>query len=165
LSDYRKNGRTQGISDMVSIKRTNSNDNDFRTLVIELDKDLWSRYGTRQLVYQQYNVIENLETVLVAYIENKPVGCGCFKKINDNSVEIKRMFVSTEHRRKGIGASVMKELENWAKELQFEFIFLETGKGQPEASRLYQKQGYKLISNYGQYIGKEKISICMKKVL
>ena len=66
---------------MVSIKRTNSNDNDFRTLVIELDKDLWSRYGTRQLVYQQYNVIENLETVMVAYFENKPVGCGCFKKL------------------------------------------------------------------------------------
>ena len=75
------------------------------------------------------------------------------------------MFVSTEQRRKGIGASVMKELENWAKELQFEFMFLETGKGQPEAIRLYQKQGYKFIPNYGQYIGKEKISICMKKAL
>ena len=149
---------------MVTIKRTNSNDKDFRALVDELDKYLLGRYGTKQLEYRQYNVVENLETVIVVYDDNKPVGCGCFKKFDNDSVEIKRMFVLAEQRGKGIGAAIMKELETWAKELQYKFVVLETGNGQPEAIHLYQKQGYTVIPNYGQYIGKE-LNICMKKEL
>jgi putative acetyltransferase len=40
----------------------------------------------------------------------------------------------------------------------------ETGKRQPEAIALYEKQGYQRISNYGQYIGVEN-SVCFEKVL
>jgi len=40
---------------------------------------------------------------------------------------------------------------------------LEHGNKQPEASKLYQKQGYTVIPNYGQYIGMEETSICMRK--
>ena len=149
---------------MVTIKRTTSNDKDFKMLVAELDDDLWSRYGTEQLKYRQYNVIENLETVVIVYDASKPVGCGCFKKFNNDSVEIKRMFVAVDQRGKGIGTAIMKELENWAKELKSKFIVLETGNGQPEAIHLYQKQGYAVIPNYGQYIGKE-MNICFKKKL
>jgi putative acetyltransferase len=41
---------------------------------------------------------------------------------------------------------------------------LETGLKQPEAIRLYEKNGYKLILNYGQYIGMDN-SVCFEKVL
>jgi hypothetical protein len=39
------------------------------------------------------------------------------------------------------------------------------GNRQPEAAILYKKQGYQVIPNYGQYIGMEETSICMKKEL
>jgi GNAT superfamily N-acetyltransferase len=74
------------------------------------------------------------------------------------------MFVSAVNRGKGIGAAIIKELESWAKELNFEFMVLETAIGQPEAIHLYRKHGFTDIPRYGQYVDKGK-SICMKKAL
>lgn len=72
------------------------------------------------------------------------------------------MFVLPKHRGKGIALQVLNELENWAKELDFNFCVLETGKKQVEAIGLYQKAGYQTIPNYVQNIGMEN-SICMQK--
>jgi len=148
---------------MKTVKRTNSNDKDFRALIAELDKELQARYGNTQIDYDQYNVIENLDTVVVVYHDKIPVGCGCFKEFDSISAEIKRMFVPANERGKGIGALIMIELEKWSVESGFKNIVLETGTAQPEAVHLYKKQGFKIIPNYPPYIGNEEFSICMKK--
>ena len=123
------------------------------------------RYGELQVFYNRYNKIENLPTVVVAYINGKPAGCGCFKNFDHESVEVKRMYVSDEHRGKGIATAILNELEKWAAESGFQTIVLELGNKQPEAKKLYRKQGYYVIPNYGPYIGKEETSICMKKAV
>lgn len=79
-------------------------------------------------------------------------------------MEVKRMFVHPSHRGKGTAQAVLAELERWAKDLHYPSCVLETGKRQPEAIGLYQKSGYALIPNYGQYIGVEN-SVCMQKQL
>ncbi len=150
---------------MIIIKRTDSNDKDFHLLVKKLDKDLQDRYGALQTFYNRFNAIQNLPTVVVAYYDEQPVGCGCFKKFDDESVEIKRMYVSNEQRGKGIGTAILSELEKWAVELKVGSMVLETGNNQPEAVHLYGKLGYAVIPNYGQYISMEETSICMKKEL
>ncbi len=149
---------------MIILKRTTSNDKDFSRLTDCLDKDLRSRYGSTQDEFDQYNIIINLETVVIACIDTQPVGCGCFKIIEDDTVEVKRMFIEPAHRGKGIAAAILKELENWAGETGFSSIVLETGTLQPEAVQLYKKQGYQIIPNYHQYSG-NYLSICMKKSL
>ena len=149
---------------MITFKRTNSHDKDFQALVTLLDKDLLSRYGKLQEYYSRFNSIENLPTVIVAYSNDKPVGCGCFKIFRENSVEVKRMYVNNNLRGKGIGTGILTALEKWAAELKNNSIVLETGNNQPEAIHLYEKMGYKEISNYGQYSGMES-SICMQKDL
>lgn len=150
---------------MLSIKRTNSEDKDFHSLVEKLNKDLLDRYGELQVFYNQFNKIDNIPNVVIAYIENEPVGCGCFKRFDDSSVEVKRMFVAREQRGKNIGTAILNELEKWAKELGNDSVVLEMGNQQPEAAILYKKQGFTIIPNYGQYIGMEETSICMKKEL
>jgi hypothetical protein len=55
-------------------------------------------------------------------------------------------------------------LEIWAMELNYSTCILETGKKQFDAVRLYEKNGYERISNYGQYAGVEE-SICFEKLL
>jgi putative acetyltransferase len=79
-------------------------------------------------------------------------------------MEIKRMFVNPELRGKGIATKVPIELENWVRELNFSKCILETGKRQPEAIRLYQKNGYEIIPNFGQYknVGS---SVCFEKII
>jgi len=41
---------------------------------------------------------------------------------------------------------------------------LETGKKQPEALSLYLKNGYRIIPNFGPYLGVEN-SVCFEKFL
>jgi GNAT superfamily N-acetyltransferase len=154
----------QQIIEMITIKRTDSSNTDLPGLIRELDKDLRGRYGAEQEHFDQFNKIENLETVVIAYAENEPVGCGCFKEFDSSSVEVKRMFVAPGHQRKGIGASILKELEKWAAEIGYNSMILETGTRQQEAIRLYQKIGYQIIPNFSPYIGNE-LSVCMKKEL
>lgn len=149
----------------MTIKRTNSSDKDFHSLVEKLNKDLLDRYGELQVFYNQFNKIDNIPNVVIAYMDDEPAGCGCFKKFDDSSVEVKRMFVADEYRGKGIGAAILNELEKWAAELGNKTVVLEMGNKQPEAAVLYKKQGFAVIPNYGQYIGMEETSICMKKEL
>jgi len=150
---------------MINLKRTDSSDKDFHSLVEKLNNDLLDRYGELQVFYNQFNKIDNIPNVVIAYMDDKPVGCGCFKKFDDSSVEVKRMFVADEYRGKGIGAAILNELEKWAAELGNKTVVLEMGNKQPEAAVLYKKQGFAVIPNYGQYIGMEETSICMKKEL
>jgi putative acetyltransferase len=150
---------------MIIVKRTNSEDKDFRSLITRLDKDLLVRYGDKQKEYDQFNIIENLDTVVVAYSDKTPIGCGCFKEFDYDSVEIKRMYVSENQRGKGVGELIMIELEKWACESGFKNSVLETGFAQPEAIHLYKKKGYQEIPCYGPYIGNEEFSVCMKKIL
>lgn len=148
----------------MELIRTNSNNVHFQQLVKELDADLRSRYNELQDTYSQYNKVPDLPTVVIAMDGDEPAGCGCFKRFDENSVEIKRMFVSPLKRRKGIAAAVLCELLVWAKELGYESAVLETGILQQEAIGLYRREGFELIPNYGQYIGMET-SICMKRKL
>lgn len=150
---------------MLTIKRTNSKDPDFHFLVEKLNKDLLGRYGELQVFYNRFNNIDNIPNVVIAYIDNKPAGCGCFKRFDDTSVEVKRMFVDQAERGKGIASAVLQELEKWARELGNTSVVLEHGNNQAEATGLYRKMGYQVIPNYGQYIGMEETSICMKKTI
>lgn len=150
--------------DTVTTKRTQSTNNDFVALVVQLDMDLNSRYNKAQKGYDKYNKIDHIETVIVAYSNNKPVGCGCFKPFDEKTVEIKRMFVLPEFRGKGISKIILGNLEEWATELGYSQSILETGKGQPEAIGLYQKMGYSVIENFGQYADMPN-SVCFRKDL
>ena len=72
------------------------------------------------------------------------------------------MYVPIEMRGKGIAVEILNNLENWAKEMNYRKCVLETGDKMPEAIRLYKKNNYKVISNYGQYENIES-SICFMK--
>ena len=149
---------------MLSLIRTNSSHPHFMHLVQLLDADLAVRDGADHAFYAQFNKITMIQHVIVAYENDEAVACGAFKKFNEESVEIKRMYVLPQHRNKGIAAAVLQQLEQWAKEEGYQSTVLETGMKQPEAIRLYEKSGYERIPNYGQYAGVEN-SVCMKKEL
>jgi len=147
---------------MIKLIRTNSDNPDFRNLVMTLDRILRESDREEHSFFAQYNKLESIKNVVVAYSENVPAGCGAIKEYSENIAEIKRMFVTSGFRRRGIAKIILKELELWAYELNFSDCILETGKKLLEAGNFYKGCGYKVIPNYGQYIGKE-LSICMKK--
>jgi GNAT superfamily N-acetyltransferase len=146
----------------TSVIRTNSDHEDFKTLIRSLDQELWGRYGAEQGFFDQFNKTDKIHHVVVAYADGMPVGCGAIKKYSDDTTEVKRMFVKQNLRGKGIARLVLTELERWASELNYAYCILQTGYKQPDAVGLYQKAGYKIIANYGQYVGTDT-SVCMKK--
>ena len=148
----------------INLLRTDSDNEDFRALVALLDADLAIRDGAEHLFYAQFNKIDKIRHVVVAYAGEKAVGGGAFKEYEAGAAEIKRMFVREDERGRGVAKSVLAELETWAQELGFSECVLETGRKQPEAVAVYRKSGYEIVPNYGQYVGVEN-SICMKKAI
>ncbi len=149
---------------MIKLLKTNSEHPDFISLVKLLDADLAIRDGADHDFYHQFNGISSLNNTIVAFEDEIPVACGAFKEFDKPSVEIKRMYTLETKRGKGIASMILHELETWAKELGYEKCYLETGIKMPEAIKLYEKSGYSLIPNYGQYIGVET-SRCFEKQL
>lgn len=149
---------------MIRIIRTDSENQDFIDLVKYLDADLAERDGNAHSFYSQFNKIDKIKYVVVAYENDKPIGCGAIKEYTPHTMEIKRMYTLPVSRGKGIATKVLTELEIWATELLCTKCILETGKRQPEAIQLYRTKGYKAISNYGQYAEIEN-SVCFEKEL
>ena len=147
---------------MINLVRTNSDNADFRELIHLLDADLRIRDGDEHSFYAQFNKVDKIRHVVIAYDDEKAVGCGAFKEYEAGAAEIKRMYVREDDRGKGIAGKILAELENWGKESDFTECVLETGIKQPEAIALYRKSGYEITPNYGQYAGVEN-SVCMKK--
>lgn len=144
--------------------RTTSKNPDFQKLVKLLDAYLAMMDGEEHGFYDQYNKIDMLKHCIVIFDNDEAVACGAIKELDTKSMEVKRMFTLPEKRGKGLASAILRELETWSKELGYEKTVLETGKKQVEAVALYNKCGYKIIPNYGQYIGVEN-SVCFEKLL
>jgi putative acetyltransferase len=149
---------------MTRTIRTNSENGDFIQLVARLDNLLAEMDGRDHDFYDKFNKIDKLKHVVVAYSGELPVACGAIKEYDAETMEVKRMFTDANFRGKGLASLVLAELEKWALELGYSRCVLETGKRLPNAVRLYEKSGYQLIPNYGQYIHMEN-SICFEKKL
>ncbi|MCC8154904.1 MAG: GNAT family N-acetyltransferase [Tannerellaceae bacterium] len=147
----------------LSFIRTNYQHRGFQQLVQQLEDELNNRYGIlQQNVYNAFNQTKGIEHVVIAIVNDKMAGCGCFKIYNTYTVEIKRFFVCKDMRGSGIASRILNELEKWALEEDFKEAILETGFKQPEAIRFYSKAGYIQIPKYDPYINQAN-SICMGK--
>ena len=147
---------------MITLTRTDSDNKDFIGLVKLLDAELAELDGDEHVFYAQLNKTDNIKHVIIAYENDRPISCGAIREYSSTTTEVKRMYTLPESRSKGIATKVLNELEKWASELSYQKCILETGWRQPDAIRLYEKNGYKRISNYGKYAGIEN-SVCFEK--
>lgn len=92
-----------------------------------------------------------------------PVGCGALRALGSRHGEIKRMYVTPDRRGTGISTRLLAALEGEARGLGWDRVVLETGDRQPDAMRLYEREGYTRIPNFGYYADSE-LSICYEKV-
>ena len=147
---------------MIRLIRTDSGNKDFVALFKLLDAELAELDGDEHVFYEQLNKTDKINTVVLAYENNKPISCGAIREYSPTVTELKRMYTLSEYRAKGIATKVLIELEKWASELSYQKCILETGWRQPDAIRLYEKNGYKRVSNYGKYAGIAN-SVCFEK--
>ena len=148
----------------MEIAKTDTCHPDFVALIQLLDVELQEQYGAVQALYDEHNKTDTLQTAMVGYLDGIPVACGCFRIVDEKTIELKRMFVRKDHRGLGLSTLLLQALEDWAAELGHSHAILETGTKQVAALKLYEKFGYEIMENYEPYVGMET-SICMKRRL
>jgi putative acetyltransferase len=147
----------------MHLERATWDDIRLKELTVLLDQELKGNYGELQNQYNIKNIIQSNSYVVLCIKHDKAIACGCIRDLGDNlTVELKRMFTIKVERGQGIGKIIVEALEKWAFELQFKRMILETGVKQNSAIAMYQKIGFQIIENYGEYLGNSN-SICMAK--
>lgn len=150
------------MENQIKIIKTTNENPDFVKLIKALDTSLWETYPELKEDYWGNNIIEFNPNVVLVYHNEEAVACGCFKKYDKDTIEIKRMFVTNAMRGKGVAQQMLAVLELWAKDLGFTISVLETLYKQTAAIQMYQKVGYSIVDNYEPYVGLPN-SICMRK--
>nr|BFE65439.1 hypothetical protein GCM10020063_099650 [Dactylosporangium thailandense] len=101
---------------------------------------------------------------VVASVDGVAAGCGAIQPLDDQTVEVKRMYVRPAYRGNGIARRLLALLEDLAAGSHYLFIRLETGARQPESIRLYESAGYRPIPPYGPYVH-SPLSLCYEKLV
>jgi GNAT superfamily N-acetyltransferase len=85
---------------------------------------------------------------LVAYRDGHPVGCAGLKRIDDQTAEIKRIYVAPDARGIGVARALLTRLEHAARELGYQLVRLDTGAKQEASVKLFTSSGYEPIGDY-----------------
>lgn len=108
--------------------RCGGNNKDFIENCRLLDADLDLRVGKiiKRDKYAQYNLTDKINEAIVVYRDNHPIGGGAIRPYDENTVELKRVFIIPAEQGKGIGKELVSKLIEWAKELGYRKMILET---------------------------------------
>jgi GNAT superfamily N-acetyltransferase len=74
--------------------------------------------------------------------DGETIAGGAVRRYDEQTAEVKRVWTSSRHRRRGLARRLMAELEAAALALGYARIHLTTGRRQPEAVGLYLAAGY-----------------------
>lgn len=120
-----------------------------------------NRYGSAEA---RRFPVDPLAKFVLATVDGVATGCGAIQSLDDQTVEIKRMYVRPAYRGNGIARRLLSALEDLAAGSHYPLIRLETGARQPESIRLYESAGYRPIPPYGPYVH-SPLSLCYEKLV
>lgn len=127
-------------------------------LFVELDRDLDERYGGGEPVRFHREEFDPPHGRLVVAVgtgggADPLLGCTGVRPLpaHDGVAELKRMFVRSGARQRGVARALLAAGEQAARELGYHALWLETGLRQPEAVALYRSAGYTGVERFGQY--------------
>jgi ribosomal protein S18 acetylase RimI-like enzyme len=119
------------------------------SLLAELAVEYASRYGaTEQAVsnwlrgYPAGEFAPPAGGLLIGILNDQPVTGGAFRRFDDSTAELKRIWTDSRYRRQGHAKALLFELEAEIAARGYRSVYLTTGDRQPEAEALYLSTGY-----------------------
>jgi len=152
------------MANTFDIRPVSWDDADAAALRAEQEAEIRERYGVDDPEPGVHPSAADMTSFYVAYVNGEPAACGGLRAIDSEHGEIKRMYVAPARRGSGLAPAILETLEADGRSRGWTRIVLETGTSQPDAVRLYEREGYHPIPLFGDYIG-EETSLCFEKVL
>ena len=95
---------------------------------------------------QQYH--EPAGGLILAFYNDEPIGCAGVRNLDDETAELKRMYVKSEYRGYKIGASLLQLSIDLSKQLGYKKLRLDTLANMTQAQNLYRSFGFIEIPAY-----------------
>ncbi|MFE2237179.1 GNAT family N-acetyltransferase [Streptomyces sp. NPDC059442] len=136
---------TPSPASALSVRRTTVDDPLARPLLDELAYEYNLRYGSADDLdrYPPEEFATPGGAFLLLLEQGRPVAGGAYRRYDDGTAELKRIWTHSAHRRRGLARRVLTVLEREAADAGYTRIFLTTGPRQPEAKGLYLAAGYR----------------------
>lgn len=96
-------------------------------------------------VLKEFNVKKDYVLYLVAEtqgIDKKIIGTMALKKINNETVRLKRMYVRPKYRRRGIAQKLLNQIVKFARENNYKKLLLHTYPTMKNAHKFYKRNGF-----------------------
>lgn len=101
---------------------------------------------------------------LLAWIDGVPLASGALRPLDEQTAELRRLYVLRTARRRGLARAMLAALESRARALGYLRLRLETGCRQQPAIALYEASGFVRIPPFGPYVD-DPTSVCFEKGL
>jgi ribosomal protein S18 acetylase RimI-like enzyme len=118
-------------------------------LLAELAVDYAGRYGVTEEAVSQWlrgypadEFAPPAGGMIIGLLNDKPVTGGAFRRFDDSTAELKRIWTDSRYRRRGHAKALLVELEAEIAARGYHSVYLTTGDRQPEAEALYLSTGY-----------------------
>ncbi len=151
----------------MEIERVSFSSEEAQALAVELEAELLGEYagvpGSGGLP-QPHVFDPPAGAFLVGSVAGRPVACGGLSRYDDETAELRRMYVVPSARGQGLSRQLLAAIENAARSLGYSLLRLETGNRQIAAIGLYRSVGYGRIDRYGPFVDDER-SLCFEKRL
>jgi putative acetyltransferase len=152
--------------DRLEIRRSSLTSEDGARLIAALNAELMGvcpEPGACHFSIASAQVAPGEGAFVIAYLNDVAVGCGAVRRLDEQTGELKRMFVDPSVRGKGIGRAIVQALEREAAQIGLRRIVLETGARLGRAIKLYEGMGYAPIPLFGEYLSSPETSRCFGK--
>jgi len=136
----------------------------FREYEAWLDVDLCFQSFEEELKNLPGKYASPTGRLFLAFADEKIAGCIALRKIDDETCEMKRLFVREDFRGSGVGKKLIEKLIAEAQEIGYKQLLLDTLPDKmPKAVALYRIYGFRKIAPY--YDNPHKETLFMKKSL
>jgi GNAT superfamily N-acetyltransferase len=148
---------------VIEIHRTTGTDPRSRALREEMDAETFGLYAAgfaamepevRERVDAALHTEQaDLVEVVIAVEDGADVGHAALRALTCGGYEVKKVFVRSAARGRGVSRTLMTAIEDVARQMGETTLVLQTGPKQVEAIALYRAIGYEPVEAFGPYVG------------
>jgi putative acetyltransferase len=129
-----------------------------RDAVVEV-RALYDQHSAEAFSLPENSALGPRDLYVAAFLDGTAIGCGALREFDRSTIEVRRMYVRPEHRRRHVAQAILGHLIAEARDLGFRRVILETGNKQAAAISLYENFGFRAIEPFGEHVN-DPTSLC-----